>query len=110
VRDDAHVTAGCGLEVRYVEGEIRLRPLLERPLSSLAQVAACLYRPDRKLLSEADTKAAIRAKLKAVIHSVSSALGQVRSFDYIAADDCFRSYTVRYYRLQLNVESRNWLD
>jgi hypothetical protein len=78
VRDDAHVTAGCGLEVRYVEGEIRLRPLLERPLSSLAQVAACLYRPDRKLLSEADTKAAIRAKLKAVIHSVSSALGQMQ--------------------------------
>ncbi len=76
MRDDAHVTAGCGLEVRFVEGEIRLRPLLERPLSSLAQVAACLCRPDRKLLSEADTKAAIRAKLKAVIHSVSSALGQ----------------------------------
>ena len=65
VRDDAQVIADCGLEVRYVEGEIRLRSLLERPLSSLAQVAACLYRPDRKLLSEADTKAAIRAKLKA---------------------------------------------
>ena len=65
VRDDAHVTAGCRLEVRYVEGEIRLRPLLERPVSSLAQVAGCLYQPERKLLSEADTKAAIRAKLKA---------------------------------------------
>ena len=65
VRDDAHVTAGSRLEVRYVDGEIRLRPLAERPASSLAQVAGCLYRPDRKLLSEADTKAAIRAKLKA---------------------------------------------
>lgn len=65
VRDDAQVTAGSRLEVRYVDGEIRLRPLVERPASSLAQVAGYLYRPDRKLLSEADTKAAIRAKLKA---------------------------------------------
>jgi hypothetical protein len=31
----------------------------------LAQVAGCLYRPERQRLSEADTQAAIRAKLKA---------------------------------------------
>jgi len=52
------------LEVRYVDGEIRLRPLTERPVSSLEDVAGCLYRPDRKPLSEEDTRAAIRARLK----------------------------------------------
>lgn len=65
VRDHAHVVAGCRLEVRYVDGEIRLRPLAERPVSSLDDVAGCLYRPDRKALSEEDTRAAIRARLKA---------------------------------------------
>ena len=30
----------------------------------LAQVAGCLYRPERQRLGEADTQAAIRAKLK----------------------------------------------
>lgn len=65
VRDDAQVAAGSRLEVRFVDGEIRLRPLVGRPVSSLAQVAGSLYKPGRQALSESDTQAAIRAKLKA---------------------------------------------
>ncbi len=65
VRDDAHIVAGTRMEVRYVDGEIRLRPLADRTATGLAQVAGCLYRPERQRLSEADTQAAIRAKLKA---------------------------------------------
>ena len=65
VRDDAHIATGTRLEVRYVDGEIRLRPLADRTATGLAQVAGCLYRPQRQRLSDADTQAAIRAKLKA---------------------------------------------
>ena len=63
VRDDAHIVTGTRMEVRYVDGEIRLRPLADRTATGLAQVAGCLYRPERQ--READTQAAIRAKLKA---------------------------------------------
>ena len=65
VRDDAHIAAGSRLEVQYVDGEIRLRPLPDLTTSSLDTVAGCLFRPARKPLSEAQTQAAIRAKLKA---------------------------------------------
>lgn len=65
VRDDAHIAAGSRLEVQYVDGEIRLRPLPDLTTSSLDTVAGCLFRPARKSLSAAQTQAAIRAKLKA---------------------------------------------
>ena len=65
VRDDAQIVTGTRMEVRYVDGEIRLRPLADRTATGLAQVAGYLYRPERQRLSEADTQAAIRAKLKA---------------------------------------------
>jgi AbrB family looped-hinge helix DNA binding protein len=65
VRDDAHIAAGSRLEVQYVDGEIRLRPLPDPTTSSLDTVAGCLFRPTRKPLSEAQTQAAIRARLKA---------------------------------------------
>ena len=65
VRDDAHIAAGSRLEVQYVDGEIRLRPLPDLTTSSLDTVAGCLFKPTRKPLSEAQTQVAIRAKLKA---------------------------------------------
>lgn len=65
VRDDAHIAAGSRLEVQYVDGEIRLRPLPDLTTSSLDTVAGCLFKPARKPLNEAQTQAAIRAKLKA---------------------------------------------
>ena len=65
VRDDAHISAGSRLEVQYVDGEIRLRPLPDETVVSLDAVAGCLFKPGRKRLSDAQTQAAIRAKLKA---------------------------------------------
>jgi AbrB family looped-hinge helix DNA binding protein len=65
VRDMAHIATGTRLEIRHVDGEIRLRPLPERTSTTLAQVAGCLYRTERQPLSEADTQAAIRSRLKA---------------------------------------------
>ena len=37
----------------------------DRAETAVAQVAGCLYRPERQRLSDAETKAAISAKLKA---------------------------------------------
>jgi len=50
--------------VLYLDGEIRLRPLPDLSQSSLDAVAGCLFKPGRKALSEAQTQAAIRARLK----------------------------------------------
>jgi AbrB family looped-hinge helix DNA binding protein len=65
VRDDAQLTAGSRLQVLYLDGEIRLRPLPDLSTSSLDSVAGCLFKPTRKPLSEAQTKTTIRATLKA---------------------------------------------
>ena len=65
VRDHAQVSAGSRFTVHYLDGEIRLRPLASPPLVALDAVAGCLARPGRKLLSEAQTQAAIKARLKA---------------------------------------------
>ncbi len=65
VRDHASVTAGSLLEVRYIDGEIRLRPLTVLPSTGLDEVAGCLAQPGRKRLSDTLAKAAIKARLKA---------------------------------------------
>ena len=65
VRDHARVEAGSLLEVRYVEGEIRLRPVTKPLATTLEEVAGCLARPGRKRLSEVQTRAAVKARLKA---------------------------------------------
>jgi hypothetical protein len=65
VRDHAQVSPGSRFSVRYVDGEIRLRPLSAAPSVTLDEVAGCLARPGRKRLSEAQTLAAIKARLKA---------------------------------------------
>lgn len=64
VRNDAHLAAGSRLQVLYLDGEIRLRPLPDPSMSSLDAVAGCLFKPARKPLTEAQTQAAIRARLK----------------------------------------------
>ncbi len=64
VRNDAHIAAGSRLQVLYLDGEIRLRPLPALTASSLDSVAGCLFDPARKPLSDAQTQAAIKAKLK----------------------------------------------
>jgi AbrB family looped-hinge helix DNA binding protein len=65
VRNDAHLAAGSRLQVLYLDGEIRLRPMPDLGMSSLDTVAGCLFKPARKPLTEAQTQAAIRARLKA---------------------------------------------
>ncbi len=64
VRDDAQVAAGAQLEVRYLDGEIRLRPIVRAGATALDEVAGCLARGSRKRLSEQPTRSAIKARLK----------------------------------------------
>ena len=65
VRDDAQVAAGSQLEVRFVNGEIRLRPIVRAGATTLEDVAGCLARSARKQLGERQTQLAIKARLKA---------------------------------------------
>ena len=65
VRDDAHVSAGALFEVRYVEGEIRLRALPSLRATALDEVAACLAKPGRKRVSDTKAQAIVKMRLKA---------------------------------------------
>lgn len=64
VRQSAHLVPGDVLSVRYVDGEIRLKPVTGVVPTSLAEVAGCLARPGHKPLNQAQTRAAIQARLK----------------------------------------------
>jgi len=65
VRQSAQLAPGDVLSVRYVDGEIRLKPVAPVAATSLDEVAGCLAKPGRKRLSEAQTQAAIKARLMA---------------------------------------------
>lgn len=73
VRQSAHLAPGDVLSVIYVDGEIRLKPLAPVAATSLDEVAGCLAKPGRKPLSEAQTQAAIKARLKAQFKSPKAA-------------------------------------
>ena len=64
VRQSAQLAPGDVLSVRYVDGEIRLKPVAGVVPTSLAEVAGCLARPGQKPLSQAQTRAGIQARLK----------------------------------------------
>lgn len=64
LRRSAKLQPGDQLAVSYVEGEIRLRPLLALAASSLDAVAGCLAKSGQRRLSEKHTQAAIKARLK----------------------------------------------
>jgi AbrB family looped-hinge helix DNA binding protein len=64
IRLDAQLTAGTELEISWIDGEIRLRPLAKQQTTQLSKVSGCLYRSERKRLSDADTQAAIKQQLK----------------------------------------------
>ena len=66
IRLDAQLSPGSQLEVSWVDGEIRLRPLVKHTVAELSEVAGCLFKPERQKLSDADTQAAIKRKLKAL--------------------------------------------
>ena len=68
VRAAAHLQAGDTFEVRYVEGEIRLKAVSPGKTSTLDEVAGCLSKlatSTTKPLSDAQAHAAIKARLKA---------------------------------------------
>ena len=65
IRLDAQLSAGSQLEVSWIDGEIRLRPLAKLTVTQLSEVAGCLFKPERQRLSDADTEAAIKRKLQA---------------------------------------------
>lgn len=65
VRQSAHLAPGDVLSVRYVDGEIRLKPVTGVVPTSLAEVAGCLAKPGQRPLGQAQTQAAIKARLKA---------------------------------------------
>lgn len=65
VREAAHLAEGMELAISFEGGEIKLKPILAIKPTSHAEAAGCLYRPDRKVMSEAETQDAIAAMLKA---------------------------------------------
>ncbi len=65
VREHAQVDVGDIFSVRYVNGEIRFKRIPARSPSTLKEVAGCLKKPDRTVLSEAKTRAIIGRRLKA---------------------------------------------
>ena len=65
VRTLANISAGDALQVRYLGGEIRLRPMAQTRFTTLDAVAGCLASAPRKRLTDAEVHAAIKARLKA---------------------------------------------
>ena len=65
VRTLANISAGDALQVRYLDGEIRLRPTPQTRITTLDAVAGCLANAPRKRLTDAEVHAAIKMRLKA---------------------------------------------
>lgn len=65
VRESAHLTTGDVFSVRYVDGEIRLKPIANSTPVLLADVAGCLGKAGRPALTEEQTRSIIAARLKA---------------------------------------------
>ena len=67
VRATAHLHAGDTFEVRYLDGEIRLKPVASARATTLDEVAGCLSHlgtSARKPLSDSQVHAAIKVRLK----------------------------------------------
>ena len=65
VRKAAHAVSGDVFRVHYVNGEIRLSPVQQNAATTVDQVAGLLSGAARAPLSDAQTHAAIKARLKA---------------------------------------------
>lgn len=67
VREKAHLHAGDTFEVRYLDGEIRLKPVQSAKVTTIEEVAGCLaglVTLTKKPLSNTQIEAAIKARLK----------------------------------------------
>ena len=71
IRATAHLQAGDVFEVRYLQGEVRLKPVAKVEFTTLDAVAGCLSdfgqksSSTDKLLSDAQMHAAIKARIVA---------------------------------------------
>lgn len=65
VRESAHLATGDVFSVRYIDGEIRLKPIPNSTPVKLSDVAGCLAKPGRKPLTEQQTRSIIQQRLKA---------------------------------------------
>lgn len=65
VRALANLNAGDEFQVRFLDGEIRLRPVAHTKASRLDEVAGCLASATQRPLSEAQVLSAIKTRLKA---------------------------------------------
>ena len=65
VREHAQVSAGARFEVRYLEGEIRLRVVPDKGATTLDHVAGCLAKPNSQRLSDTKTRVIISQRIKA---------------------------------------------
>lgn len=63
LRETAQLSFGDELSISYVNGEIRLRPIITKQHAALSQVAGCLARPNQSMLSDEAIKDAIKARL-----------------------------------------------
>ena len=64
IRQTAQLSVGDEFAMSYVNGEIRLRPLVTKKSVSLDQVAGCLARPRQTVMTDAAIKAEIKKRLK----------------------------------------------
>lgn len=65
VRELAKLVPGDAFQVQFAKGEIHLRPLVRHTGSTVEEVAGCLAKSPSVPLTEAQTMAAIKARLKA---------------------------------------------
>jgi len=65
VRALANLSAGDEFQVRFLDGEIRLRPVAPAKSSRLDDVAGCLANPAQKSRSDAQVLSTIKTRLKA---------------------------------------------
>lgn len=65
IRQAHRITAGTALVVTTVGDEIRMTPALGIEPTTVDEVAGCLYRKERKKLSDAEARLRIGAMLKA---------------------------------------------
>ena len=78
VRALAHLVAGDEFTVKYVQGEIRLRPLNRANATTVDDVAGCLAKFAHTPLSDLDAEKIAKARLKAQDMATLTKPGTIR--------------------------------
>ena len=85
VRALAHLTAGDEFAVKYVQGEIRLRPLNRARTSTIDDVAGCLAKFAHTPMTDEDAEKIAKARLLAQDMATMTKLKTVRKAPKIRA-------------------------